>query len=97
MLAVNQWKNEGWGRENSVSTALNVFGLLLNLGGVLLLFLFGMPMRVASGDRVAGWALMSIDLQTKKFGDLYSVLSWMGLGALVLGTLLRLWATVERR
>lgn len=94
MLAVNQWKNEGWGRENSVSTALNVFGLL---GGVLLLFLFGMPMRVASGDRVAGWALMSIDLQTKKFGDLYSVLSWMGLGALVLGTLLQLWATVERR
>ena len=80
-----------------MSKSLNVFGLLLNLGGVLLLFLFGMPMRLASSDKVASWALTSIDLQTKKFGDLYSLLSWMGLGALVLGTLLQLWATVERR
>ena len=41
--------------------------------------------------------LVNLDGQTKKFGDLYSVLRWMGLGALVLGTLLQLWATVERR
>ena len=28
---------------------LNIFGLLSNLGGVVLLFLFGMPFRVATG------------------------------------------------
>ena len=80
-----------------MSKALNVFGLFLNLGGVVLLFLFGMPLRVATGDKAVSWAMSSIDLQLKKFEDLYSVLSWIGLGALVLGALLQIWATVERR
>ena len=40
-----------------MSRALNVFGLFFSLGGVLLLFLFGMPIRVETGgarEEVAG-------------------------------------------
>jgi hypothetical protein len=83
--------------EEDMSKALNVFGLLLNLAGVVLLFLFGMPFRIAISGKAVTWTTSSIDLEVKKLDDLFSVLGWIGLLAIVLGTLLQVWATVERR
>jgi hypothetical protein len=76
---------------------MNILGLLLNLAGVVLLFLFGMPFRVPTGGKVVTWTTASIDIQVKKLDDLYSVLGWIGLSAIVLGTLLQIMATLERR
>ena len=36
-----------------MSKALNIFGLLLNLPGVVLLFLFGMPFRIATASKAS--------------------------------------------
>lgn len=76
---------------------LNIFGLLLNMFGVVLLFLFGMPFRVASGDKAVTWTMSNIDVQVKKIDDLYSVFGWIGLFAIVLGTLFQMLATLRER
>jgi hypothetical protein len=80
-----------------MSKALNVFGVLLNLVGIVLLFLFGMPFRIAAGGKALTWTTSNIDLQVTKLDDLFGVLGWIGLLAIALGTLLQVWATVERR
>jgi hypothetical protein len=80
-----------------VGKVLNIFGLLSNLAGVVLLFLFGMPFRVATGGKPVTWIMSSIDLQVKKWDDIYSVLGWIGLTAIVFGTLLQMLATLEWR
>ena len=76
---------------------MTIFGLLLNLAGIVLLFLFEMPFRVASGVKPGTWRMSSFDLQAKKLDDIYTVLGWIGLLALVLGTLLQVLARLPRR
>ena len=76
---------------------LNILGLLLNLAGIVLLFLFEMPFRVATGSKTVPWTTSSIDVQMKKLDDIYTVLGWIGLLALVLGTLLQILAILQRR
>jgi hypothetical protein len=49
-----------------VGKVLNIFGLLSNLAGVVLLFLFGMPFRVATGGKPVTWITSNIELQVKK-------------------------------
>jgi hypothetical protein len=88
--------DEGEAGEEDMSKALNIFGLLLNLAGVVLLFLFGMPFRIATGGATITWTTSNIDLLVKKLDDVYTVLGWLGLLAIVLGTLLQVWATMER-
>jgi hypothetical protein len=82
--------------QEDMSKAMNIFGLLLNLAGVVLLFLFGMPFRIATGGATIAWTTWNIDLLVKKLDDVYTVLGWLGLLAIVLGTLLQVWATMER-
>jgi hypothetical protein len=84
------------GRRRRYEQVLRIVGLLLNLGGIVLLFLFEMPFRVASGKTVA-WTASSIDVQVKKLDDIYTVLGWIGLLTLVLGTLLQILAALPRR
>ena len=76
---------------------MKIFGLLLNLAGIVLLFLFEMPFRVATGSKTVPWATSSFEVQVKKLDDIYAVLGWIGLLALVLGTLLQILATLPRR
>ena len=76
---------------------MTIFGLLLNLVGVVLLFLFGMPFRVATGGTTVPWTTSSIDVQVKRIDDLFSVLGWIGLLAIVLGTLFQILATLPKR
>ena len=47
---------------------LNIFGLLLNLFGVVLLFLFGMPFHVAAGGKAVTWTTSNIDVQVSAAG-----------------------------
>ena len=70
---------------------MTIFGLLLNLVGVVLLFLFGMPFRVATGGT------LNIDVQVKRIDDLFSVLGWIGLLAILLGTLFQILARLPKR
>ena len=76
---------------------LRIVGLLLNLGGIVLLFLFEMPFRVAIGRKTVAWTASNIDIQVKKLDDIYTVLGWIGLLTLVLGTLLQILAALPRR
>ena len=76
---------------------LNISGLLLNLFGVVLLFLFGMPFRVAAGGKAVTWTTSNIDVQVKTIDDLFSVFGWIGLFAIVLGTLFQMLATLRER
>jgi len=81
-----------------MSRALNVFGLFFSLGGVLLLFLFGMPIRVETGGGTpVAWSTSAIHLQVKKFDDIYNALGWIGLLAIIFGTLLQAVAVLERK
>ena len=78
------------GEEGGPSKVLKmIFGLLLNLVGIVLLFLFEMLFRVATSS--------SIEVQVKKLDDIYTVPGWIGLLTLVLGTLLQIMATLPRR
>ena len=80
-----------------MSKLMNILGLFSNLGGVLLLFAFGMPVRVATGGTAVTWTTSNINYQIKKFDDIYSALGWLGLGFVVLGTLLQALATLEQK
>jgi hypothetical protein len=67
------------------ASALSIAGLLMNLGGVILLFGFGMPFRVRTG----GYNFLFVDPADPK--DVraerwYGVLGWFGLALIVLGT-----------
>lgn len=72
-----------------------IFGLFLNLAGIVLLFLFEMPFRIAPDVKPVTWSMFA--LQAKKLDDIYTVLGWIGLLALVLGTLLQVLARLPRR
>jgi hypothetical protein len=56
-----------------------------------------MPFRVAIGRKTVAWTASNIDIQVKKLDDIYTVLGWIGLLTLVLGTLLQILAALPRR
>ena len=76
---------------------VNIFGLFFNLGGVLLLFVFGMPIRVAPGSTVATWSTADVHFQMRKFDDIYNALGWIGLLAIIFGTLLQAIAVLDQK
>ena len=80
-----------------MSKLLNILGLFSSLGGVLLLFMFGMPVRVGTGGTTVTWTTSSINYQIRKFDDIYSALAWFGLGFIIFGTLLQAIAALQRR
>jgi AbiV family abortive infection protein len=73
--------------------ALNVFGLAASLGGVILLFRYGMPYRIPMG----GYSILTPDapdpteLATEHH---YLLLGWLGLGLIVIGTAAQIIATL---
>jgi len=83
--------------EGGTSEALKIFGLLLNLAGIVLLFLFELPFRVTTASKTVPWTMSSIDVQVKKLDDIFTVLGWIGLLAIILGTLLQILAVLPQR
>ncbi len=67
----------------------NIVGLAFNLIGVLILFRWGMPFRVARGG--ASYVLMNeIDTKALALDRIYTVCGWVGLGFLLAGFALQL-------
>lgn len=71
---------------------LAIAGLVLNLIGVLLLFQFGLPtgIRTGGGEVIVNRATEA----GKRRERLYKTLGFVGLGAIVIGTALQIWALV---
>lgn len=65
---------------------LNTTGLVLNLIGVLLLFRYGMPYRVAN-DRGSYLITESVHPDEQKITNRYRVLGNLGLAMIIFGTL----------
>jgi hypothetical protein len=74
---------------------LNVSGLVLDLVGVLLLFRYGMPYRVAGGSQTLKLLTTKLDITVYVTDLWYTDLGQMGLGAVLIGTLLQIWAAVR--
>ncbi|NMM44252.1 hypothetical protein HH303_07170 [Rhodospirillaceae bacterium KN72] len=75
-----------------MADCMTITGLILNLAGVLLLFRYGMPFRVSSddGERV----VVPAGPETKKLDKRYEVIGYIGLAAIVIGTLLQIFAVL---
>ena len=68
------------------TNALNAFGLLANLSGVLLLFRYGMPYRVSTGGSSI-YVSSSTDPHELAMEQRYKRLGLLGLVLIVLGTI----------
>jgi hypothetical protein len=89
----------GPGEEKEAMTTpkwLNVFGLALSLCGVFLLFLFGIPFRIATGGKALAIATSVVNQEVARTDLCYTVLGWTGLGCIVLGTAPQIIATVRQ-
>jgi hypothetical protein len=75
------------------SRVLTIIGLAFNLVGVLILFRWGMPFRVASGGHIL-LAIDRTDAQGIALDRIYTLCGWAGLTLLVLGTVLQIVAAL---
>jgi hypothetical protein len=76
---------------------MNVLGLLLNFVGVVLLFCVGIPFQIPADTKIGRWSTSSLSFRLKSPDDFYTILGIIGLSALILGTLLQILATLNRR
>jgi hypothetical protein len=72
---------------------LNVIGLAFNLAGVLILFRWGMPFRVATGG-IGFLALEQKDEAAAVLDKIYEICGWAGLVLLIAGVALQIIATL---
>ncbi len=70
---------------------LNLAGLLLGLFGVVILFRYGMPFHVPTGGAVS-IITEGRDANAIALERCYEILGYIGLGFLILGTFLQMWA-----
>jgi hypothetical protein len=75
------------------SRVLTVIGLLASLGGVIILFRWGMPFRAPSGGytTLAGGPASPAVV---KIESIYAICGWVGLCLLILGAALQILATL---
>jgi hypothetical protein len=71
----------------------SISGLTLNLIGVLLLFIFGMPFRVETKGRIL-LALEQVDENEIKTERMFRVLGYVGFAAVIGGTVLQILGAV---
>jgi len=76
---------------------LNIFGLLLNVVGVVVMFCVGVPFQIPADSRIGRWNASSLDLRMKSLDDLYTVLGIIAFSAIILGALFQMLATLDRR
>ena len=67
------------------ATSWSVVGLVLNLGGVLMLFQFGMPYRTRRGGS-SRLLREDVDKADKRQERTYSFMGWVGIALVVIGT-----------
>lgn len=74
----------------SYAQAFNIIGLMMNLGGVILLFVFGLPFCV----RTSIFLEQPADPRAVRAECWYDVFGWLGLALIVLGTAAQIKAMV---
>jgi hypothetical protein len=67
---------------------LNIVGLLLSLGGILILFRWGMPFRVESHGHVL--LDVAVDPRGIALDHIYVICGWVGLLLLIVGVILQI-------
>jgi hypothetical protein len=78
-----------------MATTLNIVGLVLNAVGVILLFFFAMPYRTRSEGKspitvvIPGSSEKALEQEA-----LFGRVAWVGLAAVVLGTILQIWTAL---
>jgi hypothetical protein len=75
------------------SRLFNLIGLALTLVGVLILFRWGMPFHVPSGGVVL-LATEQSDAKDIALERIYTIIGYVGLALLILGTVLQMVATL---
>jgi heme/copper-type cytochrome/quinol oxidase subunit 1 len=71
---------------------ISLCGSGLNLTGLVLLFLFGLPFKVRTGG--ADWVLTrQVDEAARQMEFRSDVLQWIGFICVLVGTLLQMWVT----
>ena len=68
------------------AASLSVVGLLMNLVGIILLFRYGMPFRVRTDGNQIRWLTGLKNAQIARIERMYSVLGWIGMVLIILGT-----------
>jgi hypothetical protein len=79
-------RRQGEGVSVTCASVLNVFGLVANLSGVILLFRYGMPYRARTGGETVYIASGSANEDEIAAERRYDRLGWLGLILIVLGT-----------
>ena len=77
------------------ATSLNVVGLLVNLVGVVLLFRYGAPFRVRPDGSQVRWLTGVKNQKVARAERVNSILGWIGLTLLVLGTAGQIYARLK--
>jgi hypothetical protein len=77
------------------AASLKVVGLLMNLLGVVLLFRYGMPLRVRTDGSQVRWLTGVKNQKIVRAERVHNVLGWIGLTLIVLGTASQVWATLK--
>ena len=77
----------------SLTTELNIAGLVLNAAGVILLFFFAMPYRTRSeGKSFVTVVIPEVAEKELEQEGRYDHFAWLGLAAVLIGTSLQIWA-----
>ena len=74
-----------------------ILGLVANLPGVLLLFLFGMSFRVRTGGHFINWTTENVDHRTIRAEGVSDAAGCFALVLTLLGTSMQIYATVLGR
>jgi hypothetical protein len=74
-------------------TVANIAGLIMNSGGVILLFFFGMPYRVRTGG-ANSYVTETTDQAEVRAERRYDKIGWVGLALILLGTAAQIGAIV---
>jgi hypothetical protein len=74
---------------------LKVIGLLMNLLGTVLLLRYGMPFRVRTDGSQVRWLKEVKNEKIMRAERVHSVLGWIGLTLIVLGTASQVWGTLK--
>ena len=72
----------------------NIIGVAANLVGVIILFLFGMPFRVRTGGNQVIFTTSNRNEEIVRTEFWYTVLGWIGLGLIVLGSIFQVRASL---
>jgi hypothetical protein len=78
------------------AASLTVVGLIMNLVGIILLFRYGMPFRVRTDGSKVRWLSGQKNPQVVRTERLHSVLGWIGLTLIILGTASQVCGTLQR-